>query len=86
MCLRLISWVFRNEVLQRTVVEKERPKRQKAGEAGAQGNQKGGYQTAKKKAIDCLVKEISLLDGEAGKITPPPIAPQHHHYPSMKHR
>jgi hypothetical protein len=70
MCLRLISWVFRNEVLQRTMIEKKRPpKRQKAGKTSAQGNKNGEYETVKKKAIDCLVKEISLLDGEAGKIT-----------------
>ena len=85
MCLRLISWVFRTEVLQRTMIEKKRPyKRQKAGTTGAQGNKKGEYRTAKKKAIDCLVKEISLLNGETGKIMPPPVTPQHHHYSSMK--
>ena len=35
MCLRLINWVFRNEVLQRTMIEKKRPpKSQKAGKTG----------------------------------------------------
>jgi len=67
------------------MIEKKRPyKRQKAGTTGAQGNKKGEYRTAKKKAIDCLVKEISLLNGEASKIMPPPVTPQHHHYSSMK--
>jgi hypothetical protein len=65
MCVRLISWVFRNEVVQRMTREKERThKKQKANKDGAQGNKKGDYQTTKKKAIDSLIKEV---DREAGK-------------------
>ena len=76
MCLRLTSWVFRNEVLQRMNIERRRPpKRQKAGKTGAQGNRKGEYQTIKNKAIDSLVREIGLQGGEAGKITPPLAGP-----------
>jgi hypothetical protein len=85
MCLRLISWVFRNEVLQRMMIQRRRSlKKQKAGKTGTQGNKKGEYQTIKNKAIDSLVKEIGLLGGEAGKITLPPVGPQHHRYPSTK--
>ena len=76
MCLRLISWVFRNEVLQRMMIERRRSlKKQKAGKAGTQGSKKGEYQTIKNKAIDSLVKEIGLLGGEAGRITQPPVGP-----------
>lgn len=76
MCLRLISWVFRNEVLQRMTIERRRHlKKQKAGKTGTQGNKKGEYQTIKNKAIDSLIKEIGLLGGEAGKITPPLVSP-----------
>jgi hypothetical protein len=66
MCLRLISWVFRNEVLQRMMIERKPPKRQKARRTGVQGNKK--YETIKNKAIDSLVKEIGLLGDEAGKM------------------
>jgi hypothetical protein len=80
MCLRLISLVFRKEVRQRMEIERGRHlRKRKAGKTSTQGNQ-----TIKNKAIDSLVKDIGLLDGEAGKITPPPIGPQHHRYPSTK--
>jgi hypothetical protein len=76
MCLRLITWVFRTEVLKRTMTEKKSPsKRRKAGKTEVQGNRRGEYQTARKKAIDCLVKEISLPNGEAGKIIPTSCCP-----------
>jgi len=67
MCLRLISWVFRNAVVQKMTREKQRThKRQKANKGGVQRNDKRDYQTAKKKAIDSLIKEICLTD-EAGQ-------------------
>lgn len=80
MCVRLISWVFRNEVLQR--MEKEGGKsdrKRKADMMRDQGNQKREYRTAKKNAIDCLVGDIYSQDWEISRdgvpTTHPPTPP-----------
>jgi hypothetical protein len=68
MCAKLVSWLFRNEVVQRMTKEKKRTiKRQKASKTGGQGNEKGDYQTAKKKATDCLIRDIVSQDPNIGK-------------------
>jgi hypothetical protein len=55
MCVRLISWFFRNEVVRRMTKEaNSTKKRRRVSKTGAQEVDKGDYGTAKKTAIDCL--------------------------------